>query len=164
MTLWGKLFHLSGDMSTTGCPSELPVHQCKLHREPPGGISGLNAVVGLQYFTGITAMPWDSSHIRGCAVDGYRQLGKDMLGGGRGISFCERAAGMHGALPWERYELVDSLWVRNNTLLKLSINKLGSKLYMLPVRKSCNSRSFIVRKRTLMLPQDVQTGACDLSQ
>lgn len=63
-------------------------------------------------------MLWDSSHTRGGAVDGYRPLGKDRLGGSRGISFYEKAAGMHGALPWERYELVDSLWIRNNILLK----------------------------------------------
>lgn len=62
---------------------------------------------------------------------------------------------------WARWQLMG----QDNILLKWSINKLGSNLYMLPMRKSCSWRSFIVQKRrALMLTQDVQSGVCDLSQ
>lgn len=76
-------------------------------------------------------------------MGGYRWFSKDRLRGREGFALFVRE--QQGCMELCLGKGV-SWWVRKNILLKWTINKLGSKLYMLPMRKSCSWRSFIVWK------------------
>lgn len=132
------------------------------HGEPTGGIIGLNVVAGLQYLIETTVMSWHSPHNGSGAVGGYRWFSKDRLRERGGFALFVRE--QQGCMELCLGKGV-SWWVRKNILLKWTINKLESKLYMLPMGKSRSWRNFIVwKRRAFMLMQDVQGGACGLSQ
>lgn len=54
MALWGKLSFLLIEVSTSRCPSKVPLKYCMQHEKLTGEIQGLHADAGLQYLTGIT--------------------------------------------------------------------------------------------------------------
>lgn len=113
------LISFPGTSAQLGALSDVLVNKCIQHREPSRWVRGLNAVSEQQYLIWIAVMSWHSSHMRVLQLmdTGYRQFSGDRVGGEE-LTFFERAAVMHGALPWEIWDLVEGLWIRKNILLK----------------------------------------------